>query len=335
MIWPALILVFLITDFVSCQPPQLPPSLRIGGVFDEADHAQVQAFEHAIDLVNADKSLLVRTRLIAHSETIPRGDSFKASKKVCQMAALPGLTALLGPSSSSAGNHLQNMMAQMNFPLVETRPNYNEQASPFTLNIHPHPSTMGKAYVDLLLAMGWKSFVILFESEDSLIRLQQVLKLPKTFDDIKIYIKQLELTTDDYRPLLKEIRKSGETRIILDCHFDKIEKILHQADEIGLTSEYFAYLITSLDLERLDLAAFKYVHFNITGFRIVDTANTELVTEYVQSWPTNLQPKKGKNHPLYVSFLTYGAALTSEAGLFTVCQCVDSGRYWFVRNSNE
>lgn len=295
-----LIFVFFFLKYVSGQPPQLPPSLRIGAVFDEGDQAQVQAFEHAIDLVNGDKSLLVRTRLIAHSEMIPKGDSFKASKKVCQMAALPGLTTLLGPSSSAA-NHLRNMMAQMNFPMLETRPNYNEDASPFTLNIHPHPSSLGKAYVDLIVAMGWKSFVILFESEDSLIRLQQVIKLPKTFEDIKIYLRQLELTTDDYRPLLKEIKKSGETRIILDCHFDKIESILHQANEIGLATEYYAYLFTSLDLERLDLAAFKYVNFNMTGFRIVDTADQELVTEYVQSWPSNLGPKKGKNHPLFVS----------------------------------
>ena len=53
----------------------------LGGIFDETEEAQIQAFEHAIDLVNADKSLLVRTRLVAHSERIPPGDSFKASKK--------------------------------------------------------------------------------------------------------------------------------------------------------------------------------------------------------------------------------------------------------------
>ena len=39
------------------------------------------AFEFAVDMINADRSLLVRTRLISHKEKIPRGDSFKASKK--------------------------------------------------------------------------------------------------------------------------------------------------------------------------------------------------------------------------------------------------------------
>ena len=76
--------------------------------------------------------------------------------------------------------------------------------------------------------------VILFETEESLVKLQEVLKLPKTFDDLKIVYQQLDQFTDDYRPLLKELRKSGETRIVLDCRFDKILSILKQADEIGL-----------------------------------------------------------------------------------------------------
>ena len=62
---------------------------------------------------------------------------------------------------------------------------------------------MGKAYADLIRALGWKSLAILFQTEDSLVKLQEVLKLPQTFEDIKITLRQLDLTTDDYRPLLK------------------------------------------------------------------------------------------------------------------------------------
>ena len=32
-------------------------------------------------MTNADRSVLVRTKLVAHPEQIPRGDSFKATKK--------------------------------------------------------------------------------------------------------------------------------------------------------------------------------------------------------------------------------------------------------------
>jgi len=63
--------------------------------------------------------------------------------------------------------------------------------------------------------LNWKSLVIVYENEDSLVKLQEVLKLPNSFDGIKITMRQLYTDTDDQRPLLKEIKKSGETRIIL------------------------------------------------------------------------------------------------------------------------
>ena len=46
--------------------------------------------------------------------------------------------------------------------------------------------------------------------------------------------------------MLKAIRRTGETRIILDCSFDKIEAVLKQADSVGLVTDYYNYFITSL-----------------------------------------------------------------------------------------
>ena len=39
-------------------------------------------------------------------------------------------------------------------------------------------------------------------------------------------MRQLPPGTTDYRPLLKEIKKSEETKIVLDCNFDNLERIL-------------------------------------------------------------------------------------------------------------
>ena len=149
--------------------------------------------------------------------------------------------------------------------------------------------------------MGWKSLVILFQNEDSLVRLQELLMLPKSFDDVSINLRQLDLDTDDYRPLLKEIKKAGETRIVLDCDFEKVGNILKQAEEIGLVSEYYAYLITNLDVERLELAAYKFINVNITGFRVVDTSY-QYIDDYVKGWNSKYGSGRGKAHPLYVRF---------------------------------
>ena len=96
-----------------------------------------------MDLINADRSLLVRTRLIAHTERIPRGDSFKATKRVCQMS-MPGLTAIVGPGSPSAASHVQGMADQMHVPHIETRFDYSDHTLPYSINVHPHPAVLGK-----------------------------------------------------------------------------------------------------------------------------------------------------------------------------------------------
>ena len=71
-------------------------------------------------------------------------------------------------------------------------------------------------------------------------------------------LRQLPPDTLDYRPLLKEIKKSEETRIVIDCDFDKIRLILDQADEIELMTDYHNYLVTSLDLDKISLQ--EYAH---------------------------------------------------------------------------
>ena len=55
--------------------------------------------------------------------------------------------------------------------------------------------------------------------------------------------KQLPLC---FRPLLKQIKNSAESHIVLDCSTERIYDVLKQAQQIGMMSDYHSYLITSL-----------------------------------------------------------------------------------------
>ena len=85
----------------------------------------------------------------------------------------------------------------------------------------------------------------------------------------------------------------------MDCEFEKVQDILKQASEIGLTTDYHAFIITNLDVERLELQDYKFDNFNITGFRIVDTVNPE-VGEVVKYWTETFGHGRGRKHPLFV-----------------------------------
>ena len=99
----------------------------------------------------------------------------------------------------------------------------------------------------MIRTLNWKQFVIVYENEESLVRLQEVAKLPKGFDsELRVSFRQLNTDSSDYRPLLKQIKEEGIMRIVLDCTFEKIESVLAQALEIGMITDYHSYIINSL-----------------------------------------------------------------------------------------
>jgi hypothetical protein len=85
------------------------------------------------------------------------------------------------------------------------------------------------------------------------------------------------------RPLLKQIKNSAESHIVLDCSTERIYDVLKQAQQIGMMSDYHSYLITSLDLHSVDLEEFKYGGTNITALRLVDPEKPEL-QKVVRNW---------------------------------------------------
>ena len=100
------------------------------------------------------------------------------------------------------------------------------------------------------------------------------------------------------RPLLKQIKNSAESRIVLDCSTEKIYEVLKQAQQIGMMSDYHSYLITSLDLHTVNLEPFQYGGTNITAFRLVDPENN-LVRQTVKNWTVSdskIGKKANSNH---------------------------------------
>lgn len=62
---------------------------------------------------------------------------------------------------------------------------------------------------------------------EGLIRLQELIMAPSRYN-IRLKIRQLPLDTDDARPLLKEMKRGREFRIIFDCSHLMAAQILKQ-----------------------------------------------------------------------------------------------------------
>ncbi|XP_059485780.1 glutamate receptor ionotropic, kainate 2 isoform X1 [Neocloeon triangulifer] len=268
----------------------LPDVIRIGGLFHPADDRQEVAFKYAVDRINADRTILPRSRLTAQIERISPQDSFHASKRVCHLLKT-GVAAIFGPQSPQTASHVQSICDTMEIPHLETRWDFRLRRESCLVNLYPHPRAISKAYVDLVKAWGWKSFTIIYETNEGLVRLQELLKAhgPSEFP---IAVRQLG-EGPDYRPLLKQIKNSAESHIVLDCSTEKIYDVLKQAQQIGMMSDYHSYLITSLDLHTVDLEEFKYGGTNITAFRLVDPERADVI-KVMKDWAYGSESRFGR-----------------------------------------
>lgn len=118
-----------------------------------------------------------------------------------------------------------------------------------TRNLYPNIDKISEAIADIITDYGWSAFALIYDSPNSLVRLHQVLQRRDT-DDIAVGIYYLPAGSD-IRPLLKEITKSGETRIIIDCSIENTINILKLGLQIKLKDEYIVsskiYLVYNYD----------------------------------------------------------------------------------------
>nr|XP_026489833.1 glutamate receptor ionotropic, kainate 2 isoform X3 [Vanessa tameamea] len=290
----------------------LPDTIRIGGLFHPEDDKQEVAFRYAVERVNADRAILPRAKLLAQVETISPQDSFHASKRVCHLLR-SGVAAIFGPQSAPAAAHVQSICDTMELPHLETRWDYRTRRESCLVNLYPHPAALSRAYVDLVRAWGWKSFTIVYENSDGLVRLQELLKAHGP-SELPVAVRQLP-DSHDYRPLLKQIKNSAESHIVLDCATERIRDVLQQAQQIGMMSDYHSYLVTSLDLHSVDLEEFKYGGTNITALRLLDPERAE-VQRVVRDWVYD-EARKGRKLQLgHTSVKTETALMYDAVHLF-------------------
>lgn len=253
--------------------------LKIAAFYHEDDglHQDV-ALRHAVHRVNVDMRHMNMLEL--ELRPVPAFDSFSIGKQTCELTA-KGVAAVFGPQSVASTGIVRSICETLEIPHVVTSWDPGAPTSQYTNNLYPEPEVLSQALADMVRQMRWRSFTVLYESDDALIRLQGVLQ-GRNMGDNPITVRQLE-AGKDYRPLLKEIKLSTETKIILDCAPENILDILRAAVNVKMMDVYCSYLLTSLDAHTLDYTEFLETGTNITTMRIVDPSSP-VVQNAVRDW---------------------------------------------------
>uniref|UniRef100_A0A8C3LLL9 Glutamate receptor n=2 Tax=Phasianinae TaxID=9072 RepID=A0A8C3LLL9_CHRPC len=245
--------------------------------------AEEQAFRFSANIINRNRTLLPNTTLTYDIQRIHFHDSFEATKKACDQLAL-GVVAIFGPSQGSCTNAVQSICNALEVPHIQLRWKHHplDNKDTFYVNLYPDYASLSHAILDLVQYLKWRSATVVYDDSTGLIRLQELIMAPSRYN-IRLKIRQLPLDTDDARPLLKEMKRGREFRIIFDCSHLMAAQILRQAMAMGMMTEYYHFIFTTLDLYALDLEPYRYSGVNLTGFRILNVENPH-VSSIIEKW---------------------------------------------------
>uniref|UniRef100_A0A8C6K954 Glutamate receptor n=1 Tax=Nothobranchius furzeri TaxID=105023 RepID=A0A8C6K954_NOTFU len=296
----------------------MPHVIRIGGIFEQTDgpvslvSAEELAFKFAVNNINRNRTLLPNTTLTYDIQRINIYDSFEASRKACDQLSL-GVVAIFGPSHSSSSNAVQSICNALEVPHIQVRWKHHpmDNRDTFYANLYPDYSSLSYAILDLVQFLKWKTATVVYDDSTGLIRLQELIMAPSRYN-IRLKIRQLPLDTEDTRPLLKEMKRSREFRIIFDCSHHMAAQILKQAQTMGMMTEYYHYIFTTLDLMAIDLEPYRFCGVNMTGFRILNVDNPQ-VASIVEKWSMERQIPPKPDSGLLEGIMTTDAALTYDA----------------------
>ncbi|KAL1131752.1 hypothetical protein AAG570_011365, partial [Ranatra chinensis] len=281
---------------------------RSGGLFETTEKTEEAAFVEAIRVINDDNNLLSDTVLEAQSHEVPEYDSFQVGRQVCELLS-GGVAAVFGPRSSDTWDHVQSICDTMEMPHVGFRWDDKQRRGSCLLNLYPHPSVLATAFADIVSAWSWKRFTVIYDVDNGLKRINELLKLAD-YKGFLVTVRQLD-DPDNYRNVLRKIKSSGEKNIVIECSSLILYDVLIQAQQVGLMGSDMSYIITSLDFQTMDLEPFKWGGTNITGVRLVDPDNPKVKTA-IDQWQTHVD-EENKNHSLYQVNIYVNAALIYDA----------------------
>ncbi|XP_050427758.1 glutamate receptor ionotropic, kainate 2-like [Adelges cooleyi] len=275
-------MLLLLLPFLSLVASEDVQPITVVGLFLADGTAEQRAFELAVHKVNMDPTL-DDVKLEARIKIVDVNDAFQVSKSVCDFLE-DGVGAVFGTAGYESSAITQSICDSVEIPRIEFRWETSPKQRPnYYMNLYPEPTVLSRGYTAIVRDMDWTSFTLLYQRDEGLLRLQHLIQdysgSTKVSDPQSAALTIIQLPEDDdFRPLLKDIKKSLEGHIVLDCDTDVILKVLKQAEEVNLLDEYHSFIITSLDAHTIDYSNVHFKRTNITAVRLIDPTTTTVAS---------------------------------------------------------
>ncbi|XP_063414166.1 glutamate receptor 2-like [Mytilus trossulus] len=240
------------------------------------------AFKYAIQTFNNDQSLRqdinsVILKSKGHNVT-DIDNSYQLTRQICHL--LPkNIILFIADSSQKSMEVYESMSSNLEIPIVLPRgPGYNH-TSDYVFDMTP--SFIG-AIIDYIQYFGWKVVYYVYDSEESLHRIQEIYRAQKSLGTRSFSLRPKRIvnisdsyavlrSVDKHRYCDSDMQFACNMRIILDLSTKEAFNLtLEQIINVGMNRDEYHYILGGLGIQELDLSAFAYGGVNITGFSMLN-----------------------------------------------------------------
>ncbi|XP_067365556.1 glutamate receptor ionotropic, kainate 5 isoform X2 [Channa argus] len=323
---PALPALLLSIHFFSFLLVNMPPrslsqapllsSVRMAAILDDQSvcgRGERLALALARENINSVMEGPARARVEVDIYELQKDSQYDTTDTMCQI--LPkGVVSVIGPASSPAsGSTVSHICGEKEIPHVKIGPEETPRL-PYlrfaSVTLYPSNEDLSLAIGAILRSFSYPSASLVCAKAECLLRLEELVRhflISRETLSIRMLDDNLDPTS-----LLKEIRDDKVATIIIDANASVSYLILKKASELGMTSAFYKYILTTMDFPLLRLDDIVDEQSNIVGFSMFNTTHP-FYLEFIRS--LNLSWREGCD-------LTYPGPALSSALMFDAVHVV-------------
>ncbi|KAG7225257.1 hypothetical protein INR49_014652 [Caranx melampygus] len=222
---------------------------------------------------------------------LQKDSQYDTTDTMCQI--LPkGVVSVIGPASSPAsGSTISHICGEKEIPHVKIGPEETPKL-PYlrfaSVTLYPSNEDLSLAIGSILRSFGYPTASLICAKAECLLRLEELVRrflISRETLSVRMLDDSLDPT-----PLLKEIRDDKVATIIIDANASISYHILRKANELGMTSAFYKYILTTMDFPLLRLDDVVDDQSNIVGFSMLNNSHP-FYLEFIRS--LNLSWREG------------------------------------------
>jgi hypothetical protein len=172
--------------------------------------------------------------------------------------------------------HTRSICDALEIPHIQVHWDVEARYDALSINLHPRPEILAKAYVDVARGLGWDDFAIVYDHNEQVILYKDVFSEGRLKEwNVKVY---QVYDGKPFREIFDKVKADGKNNIILDVKHYNLKEALKHAQQVGLMTDAQSYIVTSMDMITEDLEDYMYSGTRLFTFRMIEDTNTELTT---------------------------------------------------------